>query len=73
MRLFHFSDDPNIKTFVPRPVRVSVERPSGMAWLNDPLIWTIDDVHQLMYLFPRKCPRILLWPTSETKQEDYDY
>ena len=73
MRLFHFSDNPNIDIFVPRPVRVSVERPPGMAWLNGPLVWAIDEKHQPMYLFPRECPRILLWTTPETNPEDYDY
>ncbi len=72
MHLFHFSDDPNIQTFVPRPVRVSIERPEGMDWLNGPLVWAIDEAHEPLYLFPRECPRILLWATPETKQEDYD-
>ena len=73
MRLFHFSDDPCIDIFVPRPVRVSAERPLGKEWLNGPLVWAIDDQHQPMYLFPRECPRILLWATPKTKTEDYDY
>ena len=73
MRMFHFSADPNINTFIPRPVRVPVQRPAGMAWLNGPLVWAIDEKHQPMYLFPRECPRILLWTTPETKLEDYDY
>ena len=73
MRLFHFSDDPDIKTFVPRPVRVPAARPPGMQWLNGPLVWAIDDAHQVMYLFPRECPRILLWATPETTLEDRDH
>ncbi len=72
MRLFHFSDDPDIDIFTPRPVRIPVERPAGMDWLNGPLVWAIDDAHGPMYLFPRECPRILLWATPETKREDYD-
>lgn len=73
MRLFHFSEDPTIALFVPRPVRVSAERPPGMAWLNGPLVWAVADKHQPMYLFPRECPRILLWVTLTTRAEDYDY
>ena len=73
MRLFHFSDNPSIDIFIPRPVRVPVERPLGSQWLNGPLVWAIDDAHRPMYLFPRECPRILLWTTPETKREDYDY
>ncbi len=70
MRLFHFSDDPTIDVFEPRPVRISSERRPGQAWLNGPLVWAIDEVHDFMYLFPRDCPRILVWAKPETSQED---
>lgn len=70
MRLFHFSDEPGIEVFRPRPVRVPSPRPEGREWLNDPLVWAIDDWHQPMYLFPRECPRILLWPTRGTTADD---
>jgi len=71
-RLFHFSDDGSITRFTPRPVRVPVARPQGMEWLNDPLIWAIDEWHQPMYLFPRDCPRILVWRTPRTTPEDVE-
>jgi hypothetical protein len=70
MRLFHFSDDPGIECFVPRPVRVPAERAPGMDWLNGPLVWAIDDERQPMYLFPRDCPRILLWPKPDSTAAD---
>ena len=70
MRLYHFSDDPNIELFVPRPVRVPAERPKGYEWLNGPLVWAIEESHQAMYLFPRECPRILLWRTAFSTEED---
>ncbi|WP_374575225.1 DUF6886 family protein [Phenylobacterium sp.] len=70
MRLFHFSDDPAIETFEPRPVRVPSPRPPGRDWLNGPLVWAIEDARQAMYLFPRECPRILLWPTEATTAQD---
>jgi hypothetical protein len=70
MRLFHFSEDPAIARFAPRPVQVPSERPPGMDWLNGPLVWAIDDWHEPMYLFPRDCPRILLWRTPDTSPED---
>ena len=60
-RLFHFSEDPAIKVFEPRPVAVPAERPPGQEWLNGPLVWAIDDWHSPMYFFPRDCPRVLLW------------
>src|ERR1700677_3242473 len=72
MRLFHFSDDPGIALFTPRPIRVPVERPPGQEWLNGPLVWAIDQEHELLYLFPRECPRIVVWPTATSTAEDWD-
>ncbi|MBY5557396.1 hypothetical protein HFO41_03070 [Rhizobium leguminosarum] len=70
MRLFHFSDDPDIAVFEPRPVRVPSVRPAGWEWLNGPLVWAIDADHDFMYLFPRDCPRILLWATADTPEAE---
>lgn len=69
-RLFHFSDDPSIEEFVPRPVRVPPERPPGQEWLNGPLVWAVDEARQATYLFPRDCPRILMWLTPNTTEAD---
>jgi hypothetical protein len=41
-----------------------------MEWLNGPLVWAIDDWHQPLYLFPRECPRILIWPGLQTTPQD---
>ena len=70
MRLFHFSDDGGLTRFTPRPVRVPSVRPAGRDWLNGPLVWAIDEARQPLYLFPRDCPRILLYPTPTTTPED---
>lgn len=70
MTLFHFSDDPAIGRFEPRPVQVRTERAPGMDWLNGPLVWAIDAPHQAMYLFPRDCPRILAWPKPGSTYAD---
>jgi hypothetical protein len=70
VRLFHFSEDPGLKVFEPRPVQVPAPRPSGREWLNGPLVWAIEEDRQAMYLFPRDCPRILLWPTPSTTDDD---
>ncbi|WP_064694802.1 DUF6886 family protein [Rhizobium aegyptiacum] len=70
MRIFHFSDDPDITVFKPRPVRIPSIRPPGREWLNGPLVWAIDGDHDFMYLFPRDCPRILLWATAETSEAE---
>ncbi|HEY8065997.1 MAG TPA: hypothetical protein VIF40_14910 [Methylosinus sp.] len=73
MRLLHFSDDPKIVRFVPRPVRTPARRPPGREWLNGPLVWAIDEAHLALYLFPRDCPRILIWPTAMTTREDREF
>jgi hypothetical protein len=70
MALFHFSDDGDVTVFKPRPVVVPLSRPASREWLNGPLVWAIDDWHQPMYLFPRECPRILLWPRLQTSAAD---
>lgn len=72
MRLFHFSDHPDIGRFVPRPPTVAAARPPGVEWLNGPLVWAIEEGRQAMYLFPRDCPRILLWPTQRTTEVDLE-
>jgi RimJ/RimL family protein N-acetyltransferase len=71
-RLFHFSEDPSIQVFEPRPVRVPSQRPPELDWLNGPLVWAVDDWHSPMFFFPRDCPRILLWKTPATTEGDLD-
>jgi len=73
MRLFHFSEDPKIVRFEPRQVRTPAQRPPGREWLNGPLVWAIDEAHSALYLFPRECPRILIWPTATTTREDREF
>lgn len=34
------------------------------------MVWTVDEQRAWTYLFPRNCPRVLLWPTPETTPED---
>ncbi|WP_375452320.1 DUF6886 family protein [uncultured Devosia sp.] len=70
MRLYHFSDDPAIDTFIPRPVRMPSQRLPGMEWLNGPLVWAIQDNLDFLYHFPRDCPRILIWATARTSAAD---
>ena len=41
-----------------------------MGWLNGPLVWAVTEERQAAYLFPRDCPRILLWLTPETTEAD---
>jgi hypothetical protein len=70
VRLFHFSEDPSITCFTPRPVAVPSPRTPGREWLNGPLVWAIDEDHQALYLFPRDCPRILAWATPSSTALD---
>lgn len=70
MQLFHFSDDPHIEVFEPRSVRVPANRAPEKEWLNGPLVWAIDRSHSILYLFPRECPRIVIWPTKRTTDAD---
>jgi len=69
-RLFHFSDDDSIARFEPRAVQEPSARECGSEWLNGPLVWAIDAWHQPLYLFPRNCPRILMWRTPATVPDD---
>lgn len=62
MRLFHFSEDSSIQEFVPR----APEKRSEV----EPMVWAVDGDRAWTYLFPRDCPRILLWATPETSTED---
>lgn len=70
MRLFHFSDDPDISEFVPRPVLIPSQRPAGREWLNGPLVWAIEEEFDFLYHFPRNCPRILIWARADTGDAD---
>jgi len=42
-----------------------------MEWLNGPLVWAIDAWHQPLYLFPRDCPRIVVWPLESSAPGDW--
>lgn len=72
LRLFHFSEDPGIRLFEPRPVRMPSARRPGQEWLNGPLVWAIAEDHQRLYLFPRECPRIVVWPRQASSPADKD-
>ena len=69
MPLYHFSEDPTIERFVPRPPLAHPE--------VEPLVWAIDAWHAPMYYVPRDCPRVCFWPLPTTTVEDrvrfFDY
>ena len=57
--LYHFSEEPDIATFVPRPSRLGFD-----------CVWAIDQSHAPLYYFPRDCPRVAFWSTPETTPSD---
>jgi len=61
--LYHFSEAPGIAAFHPRTMPARPE-------ITVPLVWAIEASHQHMYLFPRDCPRALLWPVETTTAAD---
>lgn len=62
MRLYHFSEDPDIRVFEPH-------RPATST-LDDKLVWAIGEWHAPMYYVPRQCPRACFWPGKQTSRED---
>lgn len=62
MPLYHFSEDPTIERFVPRPPLAHPEQ--------EPRVWAIDEWHQPIYWVPRDCPRVCFWPLPTTTPED---
>jgi len=69
-RLDHFSENGRISRFEPRPVLIPSRRLPGMDWLNGPLVWAIDAAHSPLYLFPRDCPRIVMWKLPKSSGKD---
>jgi hypothetical protein len=60
--LFHFSSNGEIEVFEPRP---PLRHPD-----SEPLVYGIDLWHSPLYLFPRDCPRIGVWPIDSTCDQD---
>lgn len=62
VRLYHFSEEPGIEVFEPRVAPSST--------LREAAVWAIDEWHQVMYFFPRDCPRACFWPGEHTTAAD---
>jgi hypothetical protein len=60
--LYHFSEDPGIRRFVPHRPPTSL--------VDEELIWAIDEWHAPMYCFPRDCPRACFWSGPQTTKAD---
>lgn len=61
MQVYHFSEDPTITEFVPRPSR-----------LDEALVWTVDAWTQPLYWLPRDCPRVCFWPLPTSSAADLE-
>lgn len=62
MKLFHFSEEPNIPFFEPRKIYEETEAK----------VWAIDEYHAPHYYFPRECPRICVWTDEATTERDIE-
>ena len=62
--LYHFSEEPDIAVFEPRPPPAAQDAPLP------PLVWAIDEAHAPMYYVPRECPRVCFWPGAQTTDDD---
>ena len=64
MRLFHVSEESDIRVFEPRlPLRKDLDQTVG-------LVWAIDEARLPNFLTPRDCPRVTYHVGSQTTDED---
>lgn len=62
MRVFHVSEQADIKEFVPRiPMNKSVG-----------VVWAVDELGLNNFFTPRNCPRVVYRPDDKTTQEDIE-
>ncbi|RTE07153.1 DUF6886 family protein [Paenibacillus whitsoniae] len=57
MKLYHFSEEPDISIFRPRVKANRQDMP--------PVVWAIDETHAFTFYFPRNCPRIVYQRTAD--------
>jgi len=63
-RLFHISEDPNVKIFEPRPsYRKDIDEKLKM-------VWSVSEDRMINYLFPRNCPRVTFYAMANSSAED---
>jgi hypothetical protein len=61
IKVYHFSEEPDIEEFEPRVINQADESAK---------VWAIDDFHAPHYYFPRECPRVCVWPKEDTTLQD---
>jgi hypothetical protein len=62
--LWHVSEDPQIRSFVPHVPATNPDAP--------PLVWAVDTRHLPLFWFPRDCPRGCIWACSTTTPDDHE-
>lgn len=72
MMFYHYSDDPGIEVFHPRPIppQSPGAPPASADYAGANLVWAIDEDHAPLYWFPRDCPRVAYWPLPTSTDED---
>jgi sulfur relay (sulfurtransferase) DsrC/TusE family protein len=63
-KLFHISEEPDIKIFQPRP------SPQVYDSIKGDVVFAISDKMLHNYLLPRDCPRVTYYVHSNTKEEE---
>lgn len=63
-RLFHISEEPGIKMFVPRP------SPSHFDGITGNVVFAISESLLHNYLLPRDCPRVTYYASETTTTEE---
>jgi hypothetical protein len=62
--VFHFSEDPTIREFVPHVAATAAD--------DRPYVWAVDAARAPDYWFPRECPRAMAWMLPSTTAGDRD-
>lgn len=62
MNVYHFSEEPGIEIFRPRPAPAYPHLP--------PVVFALDRERSPHYFFPRDCPRVIYWKADWTTEED---
>ena len=64
MRLFHVSEEPDIREFLPRlPKRADLDPGTG-------LVWAMEEFYLPNFLTPRDCPRVAYHVGERTTEAD---
>ena len=64
--LYHFSDDPHITQFVPRP------SPNPSMEVDGAVVFAVGARTLPNYLLPRECPRVTFYALPESKPEEVE-